>query len=124
MTLQLPINYWPQINLTHYIYNNSKSTCDGPIVSYSAFQSNCFNDITKCCHELSLRDNITLGKCIDNSVYYCAQVTNPPNAEVINALEWTLIVAGAITLIGLILVIFMKLLRVVCCKQAEYRELR
>ena len=124
MTLQLPINYWPQINLTHYIYNNTHENCEGHLVSYSAFQSNCFTNFDKCCNDLALSDNITLDKCIDNSVYYCAQVTNPPNAEAIGTFEWILIVSGAISLIMLACVIIVKLFRCVCGRRTQYHELQ
>lgn len=123
MTLQLPINYWPQINLTHYVFNTSRNDCTGPIVSYSAFQSNCFTNFETCCRDLAVKDNITLDTCNSNEIYNCAQVTNPPNAEVIGAFEWVLIVSGAISLIFLAFFILIKFYKCVCGSRGQYSEL-
>lgn len=118
----LPINYWPQINLTHYVFNNTRNICSGSLASYTALQSNCFTNSQQCCNELALRDNISLDVCNGSEIYHCAQVTNPPNADVIGAFEWVLIASGGVAWVIFIFMFFYKCY-LCMCRRSEYREL-
>lgn len=120
----LPINYWPEINLTYFVYNNTNNICRGNLTHYEALQSRCLNNFDQCCDELALQKNITLNKCFNSSIYHCAQVSNPPNEEIISGFEWALIILGGITMAGMAIFILVKLFRCLCCRNREYSELR